>query len=661
MMNRSFMRGETNVPPLRDAAAQHEMPRMSQLRLRGDINRNGVIDNDREARTNTEYNSVDIQKLQNELRNLKKRLTVSTIATNNQIKDNSTFASTAKIAEEISDGVQRVYFNNLGKSVVFKNGNKPMSECIQIGTKDNLIKNVNEIKFTDESIIKGVVNSADGLEEEDLEQYVPSMKLMDGIGKSHTHITEQISREYFEEEQYQEEEDYEEEEEYQEEEDGETITKTRLVEKKRMVDKTRIVNKFTPLNEILDTKSNVGHTHYTNDISRRYEEEEEVEEEENGEMTTITKTVIKYKPLEDILEGKADVSHNHDLRYSNINHNHDDRYSSINHNHDSSYSNINHNHDNRYSQLNHTHLTTDISRRYEEEEEYEENGETKTRTITKTKPLEEILSSKSDVGHNHDSSYSSINHNHDSSYVALNDVVSEIQERRSEPASQDIAAQTDNTKIPNITAIKSYCSDFITPTSLENDTELQNLIKGDKGDDGLSAFEVWVSQQTPKQVGEYTYQEYLAAITGPQGPQGIQGPKGEDGADGKDGSGRSWWDYLLSYGLTGASAAQSIAGDYATATALEALQTEVTVIAAQVAALTGGAAADAFTSAVEEAAQSALSLSDYVGGDFFGSIKNVFTNLAGKLRTARSMTNSFRDTLGVAWDGYLPLNDLSGI
>ena len=121
--------------------------------LKGDINNNGRIDSDREEKANIEFNAKDIQGLQNELSKLKRRMNVSPIS-NRQ----NEFASSAKIAEELTDGKQRVYFNNVGKSVVFKNGNKQMSSCVQIGTNDNSISNVEHIHFNNGSTLKGLVN-----------------------------------------------------------------------------------------------------------------------------------------------------------------------------------------------------------------------------------------------------------------------------------------------------------------------------------------------------------------------------------------------------------------------------------------------------------------------------------------------------------------------
>ena len=54
--------------------------------------------------------------------------------------------------------------------------------------------------------------------------------------------------------------------------------------------------------------------------------------------------------------------------------------------------------DSKYAEKEHTHLTTDISQAYEEEET---NAEEETFTITKTRPLDDVLDSKSNVGHTH--------------------------------------------------------------------------------------------------------------------------------------------------------------------------------------------------------------------------------------------------------------------
>ena len=151
---------------------------MNSYVLRGDANRNGFIDNDNEARRNTEFNSIDIDKLNNELKKLTKRVKINTVLANNAGRDNTTFASTAKIAEELSDGKQRVYFNNIGKSVVYKYGNKQMTSCIQIGTYDNIIKNLSALRFQNNSLISGVVQSTENVSSEDAPTLIPSVNLL---------------------------------------------------------------------------------------------------------------------------------------------------------------------------------------------------------------------------------------------------------------------------------------------------------------------------------------------------------------------------------------------------------------------------------------------------------------------------------------------------
>ena len=128
------------------------------------------------------------------------------------------------------------------------------------------------------------------------------------------------------------------------------------------------------------------------------------------------------------LTNYAKSNHNHDSIYSSINHNHDSIYSSINHNHDSIYSSISHNHDSIYSS----------------------------------------------ISHNHDSVYAAIIHNHDERYALLNNIVSEIQSIASE-----------NSKIPNVQAVKAFCADFLTASTLQpaiaNNSQLQELIRGHEG------------------------------------------------------------------------------------------------------------------------------------------------------------------------------------
>ena len=389
-----------------------------------DSNNNGQIDNDHEERANIEFNAKHIQKLQQEINKLKRKNAVSETISGRP----NEYASSSKLAEELTDGIQHITFNNVSKTVVFKNNNTPTPSCIQIGTRDNNILNVNNILFNNLTSLSGLTSS---LTDNHPDNVVPTLTL-----------------------------------------------------------------------------------------------------------------------LNNTIGGLGEV------------------YAPIDHNHDEVYSKLDHNHDSTYAPIEHTHLTTDVSQKYEEEEEYQEeedDGEgnvttvTKYRTVTKYKPLDDILTGKADV-----------THNHDDKYIQLINIVSQI---------QSISEQLDAIKIPNVAAIINYCQDFLTAAGIQNNAQLQELLKGqsafdiwksqqtpkpqgepdytysdfiaaisggqgakgDKGDTGDSAFQVWASQQ-PSRQEPYTYEEYITAITGPQGPQG---PKGDT-----DSSGKTWLDYVVAAGTT---------------------------------------------------------------------------------------------------------------
>ena len=284
---------------------------------------------------------------------------------------------------------------------------------------------------------------------------------------------------------------------------------------------------------------------------------------------------------------------------------------------------------------------------------------TKTKLITITKPLDNVLKGKA-----------AITHNHDDKYCLLNNVVSEI---------QSVVAQTDNIKIPNISALRSYCSDFLTASLIQSNQQLQELLKGKSafevwkeqqtpkqqgepdytyndyitaitgpagnngtnGSNGLSAFEVWVSQQTPKQSGSYTIEEYLEAIKGEKGDTGPQGPAGEDA---KDNNGKSWWEYLIDYGITGASAAGTIASVVGVQSQISALQSQIAVLEGQVATIVGSETAEAFAEAVDDAGDAALSLGERAS-NVFQSVANVFRNLTNNLRVARTGATNAASTI----------------
>ena len=90
----------------------------------------------------------------------------------------SNYATIAKKASEIEDGVNKCYFNNILKSFVFKHGSKPLTECLQIEMNDNSIKNVNNIHFQSGGTIKGIVQDYGDIKKEEYQYYVPSMNVV---------------------------------------------------------------------------------------------------------------------------------------------------------------------------------------------------------------------------------------------------------------------------------------------------------------------------------------------------------------------------------------------------------------------------------------------------------------------------------------------------
>ena len=144
----------------------------------GDINGNGVIDNDNEARRNTEFNSAALVKIQNELKKLKRQAFVTSNVTRDLA---NTFTAAAKMADELNDGKNRCYFNNIGRSLVFKYGNKPMTSCVQIGTEKGYIKNVESLSLVDCEPIKAFVQSRGELTETQAKQSVPSVKVVNDV------------------------------------------------------------------------------------------------------------------------------------------------------------------------------------------------------------------------------------------------------------------------------------------------------------------------------------------------------------------------------------------------------------------------------------------------------------------------------------------------
>lgn len=196
------------------------------------------------------------------------------------------FASRAKIAEELSDGLQTVYFNNVNKTVVFRNTNKPLTSCLQIGTEASSIKNVAEINFQNGTTIEGIIDSVSAeLTDDERNNYVPTIGLIQDIyeGVDPLHIYQEID---------------------------ELTTKTHDISYQSNT--TTIANDLNIGGEIncawLDNElvkyALVEHRHEFADIykliTRTVINEEEEEE------------IIESKTLQQVLDDKADLNHTHD-------------------------------------------------------------------------------------------------------------------------------------------------------------------------------------------------------------------------------------------------------------------------------------------------------------------------------------------------------------
>ena len=188
------------------------------------------------------------------------------------------------------------------------------------------------------------------------------------------------------------------------------------------------------VNNLLNQKANIEHTHDISEIDKLQEE---------LEKKALKSDVYTKKEIEEQMAGKSDKDHLHDDRYytqeqvddaieesigsidltpyatteyvntelskkSNIDHTHDDTYSKLNHEHkvenitdlfDNVYSedeindlltgksNIDHTHDDVYSKIGHDHIADDITDLYD--------------NIFNKKQITDLLSGKSDIGHGH--------------------------------------------------------------------------------------------------------------------------------------------------------------------------------------------------------------------------------------------------------------------
>jgi len=151
---------------------------------------------------------------------------------------------------------------------------------------------------------------------------------------------------------------------------------------------------------------------------------------------------------------------------------------------------------------------------------------------------------------------------------------------------------------------------------------------GATGNDGKDAFEVWRDHQPVRyddRVIDYTYEEYITAITGPRGETGATGPRGETGATGPvgpkgDSDSTSWLGWLNT-----ALNAGDVAGIAALESQINTLQGTVAALQAQVAGLAGTYAVGNTVNDVIDAADTLSDFSDVAteGRGLMDSVDNL--------------------------------------
>ena len=277
----------------------------------------------------------------------------------------SSFATVAKKASEIRDGANKCYFDKVNKCLVIKHGNKQMTDCLQLGAKRNTINNVESIHFKDESTLKGLCDELTEMTTEEAKQYVPTMNLIKMTIDPHIEtiyegLTSVMNKTH----------DLS----YNEEEEETTIEHDLVVGGEIACDW---------LNNEFAKYALVGHNHdltyaplvHNHEFADIYKQTTRTIINENtNEEEEITETLT----LNDILDSKADVGHIHAIAdVSNLQTTLDGKASTS------------HNHDSTYAALNHTHEFADIYKQTTRMIINETTNEEEE--ITDTKTLQEVL------------------------------------------------------------------------------------------------------------------------------------------------------------------------------------------------------------------------------------------------------------------------------
>lgn len=225
------------------------------------------------------------------------------------------FSAEAKSAQEISDGITKIYPNTILKTFSFETIDDNQFKSVIIDPGNKAIKSLNSIDFENGDSISGISDEAG-----DDSTIALSQKALIDVQEQLDNKADKIH--------------------------------------------THEISDVIDLQTELDGKADSNHDHEISDV--------------NNLQTTLTnhENLISTKADESMLTalaarvaivelGKADTNHSHvaanitDLQnlldgYAAANHNHDSSYSAINHTHNE-YAAANHNHDSSYSAINHNH------------------------------------------------------------------------------------------------------------------------------------------------------------------------------------------------------------------------------------------------------------------------------------------------------------------
>ena len=621
---------------------------LKQVYLRGDVNGNGVIDNDNEARRNTEFNSVDIANLQRELKGLKRRVDISAFVANNLARDKTNFAATSKMAEELNDGRNRCYFNNIGRSVAFKYGNKPMTQCVQIGTDKGYIKNVESLSLVDCEPIKAFVQSRGELTEAQAKQSVPSVKVVNDVvtaintalnGKSntgHTHDDKYLKLSDVVD-------DF----------SGVTIDKVPNVDavKGYCADFLTAEKITNDVNLMEHLRGGDGRSAF--DVWKEQQPPKVPDYTVSDFIDAITANAVNGASAFEVWKEQQPPK-NPDYTYA-------DYLAAI-----TGPSGAN------------------------AFEVWKAQQPPKNPDYTFSEYLAAITGPSGAKGDKGDTGENGL-----SAFEVWKAQQTPKQEGEDDYTFADYLAAIKGATGANGEKGENGLSAFEVwkeqQPPRDPDYTFQdyfNALSAEGALRGLSAFDIWKELQPPRDP-DYTYRDFIAGITGPRGPAGangaagprglstfeiwcvykgydpaeksyedflndLHGAPGADGHNGQDGedAGGSWLTAVINGVLQAGNISATAANVVAVQGQLEALQAQIAVIEGQLMTMMGSDTAEAFADAIDDAADASLTLGQRAS-NVFQSVANVFRNLGQNLQVARNGATSAASSIRAGFAGYV--------